>query len=90
MCSCPLPSSSERIRDKIAASKRKGIWVGGNLPLGYEMKDGKMAFLLGRVVSTYASAAALSRAAPDNAHQRVMFDLALCTSLHALCGLADR
>src|SRR5258707_533118 len=27
----------------IAASKRKGIWVGGNLPLGYEMKDGKIA-----------------------------------------------
>jgi site-specific DNA recombinase len=35
--------TSERIRDKIAASKRKGIWVGGNLPLGYEMKDGKVA-----------------------------------------------
>jgi site-specific DNA recombinase len=35
--------TSERIRDKIAASKRKGIWVGGNLPLGYEMKDGKIA-----------------------------------------------
>ena len=30
--------TSERIRDKIAASKRKGLWVGGNLPLGYEMK----------------------------------------------------
>jgi site-specific DNA recombinase len=35
--------TSERIRDKIAASKRKGIWVGGPLPLGYDMKDGKMA-----------------------------------------------
>jgi DNA invertase Pin-like site-specific DNA recombinase len=35
--------TSERIRDKVAASKRKGIWVGGNLPLGYEMKDGKIA-----------------------------------------------
>jgi site-specific DNA recombinase len=35
--------TSERIRDKIAASKRKGIWVGGNLPLGYEIKDGKIA-----------------------------------------------
>jgi site-specific DNA recombinase len=34
---------SERIRDKVAASKRKGIWVGGNLPLGYEMRDGKIA-----------------------------------------------
>jgi site-specific DNA recombinase len=37
--------TSERIRDRIAASKRKGIWVGGNLPLGYEMKDGKIAIV---------------------------------------------
>jgi DNA invertase Pin-like site-specific DNA recombinase len=37
--------TSERIRDKIAASKRKGLWVGGNLPLGYEMKDGKIAVI---------------------------------------------
>src|SRR5277367_5053968 len=35
--------TSERIRDKIAASKRKGLWVGGNLPMGYEMKDGNIA-----------------------------------------------
>src|SRR6202451_2734642 len=31
--------TSERIRDKIAASKRKGLWVGGNLPLGYEIRE---------------------------------------------------
>src|SRR5260221_13124198 len=35
--------TSERIRDKIAASKRKGLWVGGPLPLGYGMKEGKIA-----------------------------------------------
>jgi site-specific DNA recombinase len=35
--------TSERIRDKIAASKRKGLWVGGPLPLGYDMEDGKVA-----------------------------------------------
>ena len=35
--------TSERIRDKIAASKRKGLWVGGPLPLGYQMKDDKIA-----------------------------------------------
>ena len=29
----------ERIRDKIAASKRKGIWMGGLVPLGYEVRD---------------------------------------------------
>jgi DNA invertase Pin-like site-specific DNA recombinase len=34
--------TSERIKDKIAASKRKGLWVGGPLPLGYDMKDGKI------------------------------------------------
>src|SRR5215208_7457913 len=34
--------TSERIRDKIAASKRKGIWVGGPVPLGYELRDGKL------------------------------------------------
>ena len=32
--------TSERIQDKIAASKRKGIWVGGPVPLGYDLKDG--------------------------------------------------
>src|SRR5437016_5705609 len=31
--------TSERIRDKIAASKRKGLWVGGMVPLGYESRD---------------------------------------------------
>jgi DNA invertase Pin-like site-specific DNA recombinase len=28
--------TAERIRDKIAASKKKGLWMGGNVPLGYE------------------------------------------------------
>lgn len=32
--------TAERIRDKIAASKRKGLWMGGNVPLGYE-PDGR-------------------------------------------------
>jgi site-specific DNA recombinase len=34
--------TAERIRDKIAASKRKGLWVGGTVPLGYELNDGKL------------------------------------------------
>ena len=32
----------ERLRDKIAASKRKGLWVGGPLPLGYTAVDKKV------------------------------------------------
>jgi hypothetical protein len=34
--------TSERIRDKIAASKKKGMWMGGFVPLGYDLKDRKL------------------------------------------------
>jgi len=32
----------ERIRDKFAASRRKGMWMGGFVPLGYDVKDRKL------------------------------------------------
>lgn len=32
----------ERIRDKVAASRKKGIWMGGPVPLGYNVKDRKL------------------------------------------------
>jgi site-specific DNA recombinase len=35
--------SSERVRDKIAASRRKGKWTGGTVPLGYDARDKKLA-----------------------------------------------
>ena len=34
--------TGERIRDKIAASKKKGMWMGGFPPLGYDVKDRKL------------------------------------------------
>ena len=34
--------TSERIRDKIAASKKKGMWMGGNVSLGYTAQDHKL------------------------------------------------
>src|SRR5438874_2653908 len=34
--------SSERVRDKIAASRRKGKWTGGTVPLGYDGKEKKL------------------------------------------------
>jgi site-specific DNA recombinase len=34
--------TGERIRDKIAASKKKGIWMGGQPSLGYDVKDRKL------------------------------------------------
>ena len=34
--------SAERVRDKVAASRRKGKWTGGSVPLGYEARDKKL------------------------------------------------
>ena len=34
--------TGERIRDKIAASKRKGLWMGGTVPHGYRVQDRKL------------------------------------------------
>ncbi len=34
--------SAERVRDKVAASRRKGKWTGGTVPLGYHAKDKKL------------------------------------------------
>ncbi|MFP6868716.1 MAG: recombinase family protein, partial [Nitrospinota bacterium] len=46
----------ERIRDKIAASKKKGMWMGGVPPLGYDVRDRKLIVNSGeakRVLSIY-------------------------------------
>jgi hypothetical protein len=37
--------TGERIRDKIAASKKKGMWMGGVPPLGYEARDRKLVLV---------------------------------------------
>ncbi|MCB2073056.1 MAG: recombinase family protein [Novosphingobium sp.] len=37
--------TAERIRDKIAASKAKGMWMGGNPPLGYKPDDRSLAIV---------------------------------------------
>ncbi len=37
-----MEQTGERIRDKIAASKAKGMWMGGNVPLGYDAVEGKL------------------------------------------------
>jgi site-specific DNA recombinase len=34
--------TGERIRDKIAASKQKGMWMGGSVPLGYDVSDHRL------------------------------------------------
>jgi hypothetical protein len=39
--------TGERIRDKIAASKKKGMWMGGMPPLGYQVRDHKLIIIPG-------------------------------------------
>jgi site-specific DNA recombinase len=34
--------AGERIRDNFAASRRKGMWMGGSIPLGYDVKNRKL------------------------------------------------
>lgn len=34
--------SSERVRDKVAASRKKGKWTGGTVPFGYDVKNKKL------------------------------------------------
>ncbi|MFG1223506.1 recombinase family protein [Xanthobacter wiegelii] len=43
--------TGERIRDKIAASKAKGMWMGGIPPLGYEVRDRKLEIVEVEAVS---------------------------------------
>lgn len=51
--------TGERIRDKIAASKKKGMWMGGQVPLGYDLKERnlyvneKQASLVRKIFDTY-------------------------------------
>ena len=40
--------TAERIRDKVAASKRKGLWMGGRVPLGYEKDERTLRINEGR------------------------------------------
>ena len=53
----------ERIRDKIAASKKKGMWMGGVPPLGYRAQDRKLIV----VDSEAESYAPFSVAMPNSA-----------------------
>jgi DNA invertase Pin-like site-specific DNA recombinase len=52
--------TGERIRDKIAASKKKGMWMGGFVPLGYDARDKKLiinpgeANIVRRIFDRYA------------------------------------
>jgi len=61
--------TGERIRDKIAASKKKGMWMGGMLPLGYDLEGRKLAAnpkeaqLVSKIFSSYVQLGCVSKLA---------------------------
>ena len=69
--------TGERIRDKIAASKRKGIWMGGPVPLGYDLDARKLvpntkeAALVCKIFSLYLELGCVSRLAIRLARENI-------------------
>lgn len=70
--------TSERIRDKIAASKRKGLWVGGMAPLGYDTKDRRItvnveeAKVVNTIFQRYLELGSLGLLIPDLRRQGIL------------------
>jgi site-specific DNA recombinase len=70
--------TSERIRDKIAASKRKGLWVGGIVPLGYATKDRKIVVVeeeaerVRTIFRSYLRLGSLNRLMADLRERRIV------------------
>lgn len=69
--------TGERIRDKIAASKRKGMWMGGLVPLGYDLEARKLvpnpkeAALVRKIFSLYLQLGCVSKLAAQLALENV-------------------
>ncbi|HEY1576199.1 MAG TPA: recombinase family protein [Terracidiphilus sp.] len=69
--------TGERIRDKIAASKKKGMWMGGYLPLGYDLRNRKLvpnqkeAALVCKIFSLYLELGCVSKLAAHLAGEKL-------------------
>jgi site-specific DNA recombinase len=69
--------TGERIRDKIAASKRKGMWMGGLVPLGYDLEARKLVpnpqgtLLVRKIFSLYLELGCVSKLAVQLARENV-------------------
>src|SRR6202165_1532207 len=69
--------TGERIRDKIAASKRKGMWIGGPVPLGYDLEARKLvpntkeAAVVCKIFSLYREFRCVRRLAARLAREKI-------------------
>ena len=86
--------TGERIRDKIAASKKKGLWVGGVVPLGYEVRDRKLiiveeeAATVRLIFSRYLDLGSLSALQRDLRERGIITRRRTLSSGRAIGGLA--
>src|ERR1700745_1735293 len=53
--------ASERVKDKVAASRKKGKWTGGTVPLGYDAKDKKLVVNTSRLLNSTVGRAQITR-----------------------------
>jgi site-specific DNA recombinase len=58
----------ERIRDKFAASRARGMWMGGKLPRGYDVRDRKLVVTDDINMRRLSTSSACSR--PERSHAR--------------------
>jgi len=70
----------ERVRDKIAASKRKGLWVGGPVPLGYAAVDRRSLWSQQRLRRFARSLSCIWRWAPSARWRRSLIGRAFAAS----------
>jgi site-specific DNA recombinase len=70
--------TGERIRDKIAASKRKGMWMGGVPPLGYDIKERHLVVNEARPKRSETSSSAISNWARYGSSKTTSIDAGSC------------
>jgi site-specific DNA recombinase len=84
--------AGERIRDKFAASRRKGMWMGGTIPLGYHVKDRKLivneveAATVRLIFERYLALGCVSRLKADLGQQGIRSKRRILTSGRVLGG----
>ncbi|GGE15881.1 hypothetical protein GCM10011529_22870 [Polymorphobacter glacialis] len=86
--------TGERIRDKIAASKKKGLWMGGPVPLGYEVQDRKLlvneaeAATVRQIMQRYLEVGSVRELITVLAHEGLRTKIQLRTSTGHRGGIA--
>jgi site-specific DNA recombinase len=86
--------TGERIRDKIAASKKKGMWMGGLVPLGYDLEGRKLvpspkeAELIVKIFSLYLELGCVRKLAARLDRERIRTKLWTTRTAARLGGVA--